>query len=195
MDAIKLLKADHRTVEELFKRYEGLGPRAFKGRRDVVDRIIRELAVHSAVEETTFYPAVRAAVSDSKAQGNGKAGELVLESLEEHHIVKWTLSELEKMDSNHERFHPKVMVMMEAVRHHVEEEENELFPKVAKLMKPERLRELGEVMEAAKKTAPTRPHPRMPDEPPFNILGAPGAALMDKARDAGRRLVRTATGG
>jgi hemerythrin superfamily protein len=194
MDAIRLLKADHRTVEDLFKRYEGLGPRAFKGRRDVVDRIIRGLSVHSAVEEAVFYPAVRMAVADSKAQANGKAEEIVLESLEEHHVVKWTLSELEGMDPKHERFHPKVMVLMESVRHHVEEEEKELFPKVTKLMKPERLRELGEAMEETKKTAPTRPHPRMPDEPPFNILGTPGAALIDKARDAGRRLVRTATG-
>lgn len=194
MDAIRLLKADHRTVEGLFKRYEGLGPRAFKGRREVVDRMIRELSVHSAIEETVFYPAVRAAAANGKAQVNGKAQEIVLESLEEHHVVKWTLSELEGMDSGHERFHPKVMVLMGTVRHHVEEEEKELFPKVAKAMKPERLKELGEAMEAAKKTAPTRPHPRMPDEPPFNILGAPGAAILDKARDAGRRLVRSATG-
>jgi hemerythrin superfamily protein len=188
MDAIKLLKADHRTVEGLFKKYESLGPRAMKGRRDVVDRIIRELSVHSAIEETVFYPTVRTAVKDGQIQ------ETVLESLEEHHVVKWTLSELEKMDAGHERFHPKVQVLMESVRHHVQEEEQELFPKVAKAFKPQRLREMGEAMEAAKKTAPTRPHPRMPDEPPFNVLGAPAAALLDKARDTGRKLVRSATG-
>jgi hypothetical protein len=54
----------------------------------------------------------------------------------------------------------------------------------------ERLAEMGEALAEAKKVAPTRPHPRMPDEPPGNLLGAPAAALVDKALDAGRKLMR-----
>ncbi len=187
MDAITLLKKDHRTVEELFKRFERLGDRARKGKQEVVERIIKELSVHAAIEEAVLYPAVRTAVDDKEID------ELVLESLEEHHIVKWTLSELETMTPDHERFEAKVTVLMELVRHHVEEEEQELFPTMAKAFDKPRLVEMGEALAEAKKAAPTRPHPRMPDEPPGNVLAAPGAALVDKALDAGRKLMRENT--
>jgi hemerythrin superfamily protein len=187
MDAITLLKKDHKTVEDLFKRFEKFSDRARKGKRDVVERIIKELSVHAAIEEAILYPAIRSAVADKELD------ELVLESLEEHHIVKWTLSELDGMSPENERFDAKVTVLMEIVRHHVEEEEQELFPKMAKAFGKERLHEMGDALAEAKKTAPTHPHPRMPDEPPGNVLGAPGAALVDRALDAGRRLLKGAT--
>ncbi|MGH8972625.1 MAG: hemerythrin domain-containing protein [Acidimicrobiia bacterium] len=187
MDAITLLKKDHRTVEDLFKRFEKFSDRAKKGKQDVVERIVKELSIHAAIEEAVLYPSIRAAVDDKKLD------ELVLESLEEHHIVKWTLSELDGMSPDNERFDAKVTVLMEIVRHHVEEEEQELFPKMAKAFGKERLAELGDALAEAKKAAPTHPHPRMPDEPPGNILGAPGAALVDRALDAGRKLIRGAT--
>jgi hemerythrin superfamily protein len=179
MNAITLLKNDHKTVEELFKRFEKLGPRAVKSKQDVVERIIRELSIHAAIEEMLFYPAVREAAPD-----------MVLESLEEHHIVKWVLSELQRMSPEHERFDAKVTVLTENVRHHVEEEEKDLFPQVTRLVGRARLEELGEAMVKAKKTVPTRPHPRSPDEPPGNLVAGAGAALVDKAIDAGKKLVR-----
>jgi hemerythrin superfamily protein len=187
MDAITLLKKDHRTVEDLFKRFEKHGPRAKKGKQDVVERVIKELSIHAAVEETAFYPAIRQLIKDEKID------DLVLESLEEHHIVKWLLSELEGMSPDHEPFDAKVSVLMENVRHHVEEEEQELFPAVAKAFGKERLNELGDAMAEAKKAAPTRPHPRSPDEPPMNVVAGVGAAMLDKAMDAGRKLVEETT--
>ena len=192
MNAITLLKNDHKTVEELFKRFEKLGPRAVKSKRDVVERIVRELSIHASIEETLFYPAIR----EAAAQGGVDA--TVLESLEEHHLVKWTLWELERMEPDHERYNAKMSVLMENVRHHVKEEEKELFPEVNKLLGRGRLDELGEAMATAKKTAPTHPHPRSPDEPPGNLIAATGAGLVDKAFDAGRKAVRktlTGTGG
>jgi hemerythrin superfamily protein len=184
MNAITLLKNDHKTVEDLFQRFEKLGPRAVKSKQDVVARIIRELSVHAAIEEMVFYPAIRQAVD------NGETEDMVLESLEEHHIVKWVLSELDGMSAEHERFEAKVTVLMENVRHHVEEEEDDLFPQVSKVLGKPRLDELGDAMAKAKKTVPTHPHPRSPDEPPGNLVAGAGAALVDKARDAGRRLVQ-----
>jgi hemerythrin superfamily protein len=184
MDAITLLKKDHKTVDDLFTRFERLGPRAKKSKQQVVERIVKELAIHAAIEESVLYPAIRTAVDEEKTD------ELVLESLEEHHIVKWTLSELDGMSPEHERFDAKVTVLMESVRHHVGEEESELFPKVAKALDKERLEELGTALAEAKKAAPTRPHPRMPDEPPGNVLAVPAAALVDKARDVSRKLMR-----
>lgn len=188
MDAIALLTRDHREVETLFKQFEKLTDRAQKSKKKIVQKIIRELAIHSAIEEMLFYPAVRtAALKAGTRAGEGTSG-LVLESLEEHHIVKWTLSELEKMDPDDERYDAKMQVLMESVRHHVEEEEGELFPKAKKLLGAEMIEELGRRMEKAKKLAPTRPHPRAPDTPPGNMVAGLMAAMMDKTKDVARRL-------
>jgi hemerythrin superfamily protein len=184
MNAITLLKNDHKTVEHLFKRFEKVGPRAVKTKQDIVERIVRELSIHAVIEETVFYPAVRQAVE------NGDVDKMVLESLEEHHIVKWVLWELDRMSPDDERFDAKVTVLIENVRHHVADEEKELFPQVNKVYGRAQLDELGEAMTNLKKTAPTHPHPRSPDEPPGNLIAGAGAALVDKALDAGRRLVR-----
>jgi hemerythrin superfamily protein len=175
MDAITLLKDDHNTVEQLFKRFEQAGERAYVQKRQIVDRIIEELSVHAAVEEQLFYPAARAAVPDTD--------DLALESLEEHHVVKWLLSELESMDPAHERFDAKVTVLIENVRHHVEEEESEFFPKVRKELGRNDLAELGERLADAKASAPTRPHPRMPDTFPLNLIAGPVAGAVDRVRD------------
>jgi hemerythrin superfamily protein len=178
VDAISVLKNDHARVERLFKRFEGLGERAHTSKRRIVDDIIRELSVHASIEEQVFYPAVRDRVQ--------KAEDVVLESLEEHHIVKWTLSELEKMAPTDERFDAKVTVLIESVREHVKEEEQELFPQVRKALKPVDLRELGERLENAKPAAPTRPHPRAPDEPPGNLVAGPAAMVFDMGKDVAR---------
>ncbi|CAN5807794.1 hemerythrin domain-containing protein [soil metagenome] len=179
MDAITLLKDDHETVEKLFVRFEKLGGRAHKAKRDVVDRVIKELAIHAAIEELVFYPAVKG-VSEELT-------EHTLESLEEHHVVKWLLSELEGMEPTHERFTAKMTVLMENVRHHVEEEEDEFFPEVRKAFGRNDLVELGDMLKQAKKTAPTRPHPRSPDEPPGIAVAGLVSGLVDRVRDATRQ--------
>jgi hemerythrin superfamily protein len=186
MDAISLLKDDHQTVERLFKRFEKTSDRATVERRRIVDEIIKELSIHAEIEETIFYPAVRQAVPPSE--------EMVLESLEEHHVVKWVLSELEGMAPDAERFEAKVTVLIENVRHHVEEEESDLFPKVRRALTRTALDNMGEAMARAKTIAPTRPHPRSPDTPPWNIVTGVVAAALDRARDAGQELVEGAAG-
>src|SRR6478609_7150475 len=107
----------------------------------------------------------------------------VLEALEEHHVAKWLLSELEGLDPAAERFDAKATVLIESVRHHVKEEEQELFPKVRARIERRRLVELGAELRDAKRRAPTHPHPRSPDEPPGNLLVGGAVAVMDKARD------------
>src|SRR3954447_13942866 len=186
MDATALLQRDHEAVERLFRQFEKLTGRAHKSKEKIVLKIIRELAVHSAVEEMLFYPAVRTAGMKAASRAGKQAAETILESLEEHHIVKWTLSELEKMKPDDERYDAKVKVLMESVRHHVEEEQDELFPKARRLLGPKMLEELGLRMEKAKKLAPTRPHPRAPDQPPGNMVAGTMAAVMDRAKDLAR---------
>src|SRR3954463_13266685 len=105
MNALALLKSDHANVEALFKEFEALEPDDMTGRRRVVDHIIEQLSVHAAIEEMVFYPAVREANEEARSD--------VLESLEEHHVVKWLLSELESLPPAHERFDAKVTVVIE----------------------------------------------------------------------------------
>jgi hypothetical protein len=172
MDAITLLKDDHRRVEKLFKRFEDAGDRAVVEKRNVVDSIIEELSVHAAIEEQLFYPVTRATVPAVE--------DVALESLEEHHVVKWVLWELESLDPADERFEPKVTVLIENVRHHVEEEEKEYFPAVRDELGRKALGELGDAMESARETAPTRPHPRSPDTPPANLVAGAAASVVDR---------------
>ena len=175
MDAITLLKDDHQTVEQLFKRFEKAGDEAHVQKRQIVDRIIEELSVHAAIEEQLFYPVARATVNGTE--------DIALKSLEEHHIVKWLLSELTDMDPAHERFDAKVTVLIENVRHHVEEEENDFFPKVRKQLGRNELDDLGQALADAKKSAPTKPHPRMPDSGPANVVAGAITGVVDRVGD------------
>jgi hemerythrin superfamily protein len=175
MDAIALLKSDHREVEELFKKFEASTSRALKARRKLVDQMITALSRHAAVEEQLLYPAMRQRM---EAQEEG-----VLQALEEHHVVKWVLNELVDLPAEHERFSAKVHVLMENVREHVREEERVLFVQMKKSFETAELKELGAALETAKKAAPTRPHPRMPDTPPGNIVAGAVAAVADMGRD------------
>jgi hemerythrin superfamily protein len=175
MDAITLLKDDHRTVEELFKRFERAGDAAHAEKRELVGRIVEALSKHAAIEEQLFYPVTRETVPEVR--------DLALESLEEHHVVKWVLSELDGMDPAAERYDAKVTVLIETVRHHVEEEENDYFPKVRDELGATALENLGEALQNAKQSAPTHPHPRSPDTPPGNLVAGAGAAVVDKVTD------------
>jgi hemerythrin superfamily protein len=175
MDAITLLRNDHKTVERLFKRFEKAGDGALVEKRAIVDRIVEELSIHATIEEQVFYPVARATVPGTE--------DVALESLEEHHIVKWVLSELDGMDPAAERFDAKVTVLIENVRHHVEEEEGEFFPKVRNELGRKALGEIGEALERAKSAAPTHPHPRSPDTPPGNSVIGAIAGVIDRVTD------------
>ncbi len=180
-DALALLKQDHREVNALFKQFEQAGPSARAKKRKLVDSMIEELSRHAQIEELVFYPAVRREVAGSTSN--------VLESLEEHHVVKWLLSELDGRDPADERFDAKVTVLIESVRHHVREEENELFPRVRARLGRERLLAIGDEMRDAKPRVSTRPHPRGPDEPPANMLVAGAVGAIDRARKVGKQAV------
>jgi len=149
----------------------------------VVDHIIEQLSVHAAVEEQVLYPALRERMDDDFT---------VLEALEEHHVAKATLAEIEKLPPTHERFDAKVTVLIESVRHHVEEEEGEMFDLLREHLKGTELDELGAAMEEAKKTAPTRPHPLTPDQPPLQTLISMPVAVLDRFITTGRKAVMDA---
>lgn len=150
MDAIALLKADHRAVEKLFKEFEKLVKKGGSDREKerVVRSIVKELSTHAAIEEKVFYPGIRKA--------DEELGDQVLEAFEEHHLVKVLLSELDNMGPSDERYDAKVTVLTEIVRHHVEEEESEMFPELRKAVGRKALSEMGAELEKAKKRAPRK---------------------------------------
>ncbi len=156
-DAITLLEADHDEVDALFAKYDALGDRAIVTKQELVERIGRELAIHTYIEEQILYPRVREAGRRIKDE--------VLEGLEEHHLIKTTLAELADLTAKDERFDAKVQVLKEQVEHHVEEEEADMFPRIRKALDERELEDLGAALDAAKAGAPTQADPSAPDEP------------------------------
>ena len=180
-DAVGVLKKDHQAIEQLFRRFE----RAKSGpeRKRLADRMVRELSIHAAIEEQLVYPALRRRLDGGAPQ--------VLIALEEHHVAKIALAEIERLDATDERFEAKVHVLIENVRRHVQEEERDLLPALRRTLTPDEVQALGEALVRAKGAAPTRPHPSAPDEPPANALTNVGAAAYDRSREAlGRGLAR-----
>ena len=145
MDAIHLLKNDHREVESLFNELEGLSPAAKASRKKLFERIDEALTLHSKIEETIFYPALKArAIRDKEAK------EEVLEAYEEHSNVKAMLKKLEATDPSDETYKAKLEVLHELVKHHVKEEERAMFPEAKSLLGKEELEQLGAEMEEAR---------------------------------------------
>jgi hemerythrin superfamily protein len=175
-NAIELLTTDHAAVEQMFRQIETM-PEG-DARSELVAGVIRELSVHAAIEEQVLYPAMRKALPDGD--------HLVQEAIEEHQQVKETLAAIERADSAGER-DPHLVSLIGNVRHHVDEEETELFPKLRASITTTELQEMGAKLAAAKKLAPTHPHPNAPNTPPGNLVGGIAAAVMDKARDALKR--------
>ncbi len=144
MEATDILHAQHREIEQLFKRITG-GGNGHQSVATVVDALIGKLQIHTRLEETIFYPTVRKL--DTK-----KVEEVVLESYEEHSIVDFLVAQLPAMDYHGERFLARVRVLQSLVEEHVQEEEEQLFRLAEKLDEARReelavrLRdELGEV--------------------------------------------------
>jgi hemerythrin superfamily protein len=181
MDAVTLLKNDHQVVEQLFRRYESLGGDSADQKKEIVQEVIRELSVHAAIEEQVLYPGVREALPDGDS--------LTEEALDEHQEAKEVLSDLDGMEPSDPGFDAKVRSLIKDVRHHVEEEETEMFPKLQSAISYDRLEDMGRKMESAKGMAPTRPHPHAPASPPGNLAAGPTAGAVDRVRDAvsGRR--------
>jgi len=115
--AVTLLKEDHDRVKALFDQFEAAKSRAAKVK--IVRVALTELKVHAAIEEEIFYPAVRKPI--------GK--EIMNEADEEHHVAKLLVAELAAMDGSESHFDAKFHVLAENVRHHIKEEEGEMFPK------------------------------------------------------------------
>ncbi|MEU0185231.1 hemerythrin domain-containing protein [Streptomyces sp. NBC_00510] len=173
-NVIAELLADHREVEEIFDRMQSMST-GDPALRELVDEVTIELVRHSVAEEQYLYPAVREHV-----EGGDRIAD---KEIADHARIEELLKELEQLPPNDGRFHPLLMRLMDEVTAHVQDEEGTLFPGLSSACSPEALDDLGDKVRRAKSLAPTRPHPAAPHTPPANKLLAPGAGLVDRARD------------
>jgi hemerythrin-like domain-containing protein len=148
-DAIVLLKEDHKRVRKLFKQFQDAGERAKATKGQLVEQILEELTVHTYVENEVMYPQVRKLLPDLEEE--------ILESYEEHHVADVLCFELSTMSPEDERFEAKTMVLIESVSHHIEEEEQEWFPKVRQGLGRKQLQELGARILETRPKAPRKP--------------------------------------
>jgi iron-sulfur cluster repair protein YtfE (RIC family) len=148
-DAIVLLKDEHKEIRKNFRAFEKAGHDAFVTKGRLVDRIIELLTIHTYLENEVMYPRVRALLPELEDD--------VLESYEEHHVADVLVMELSTMKPDDERFTAKTTVLIENVEHHMEEEEQDWFPKVREGLGRKQLQEIGAEMAAKRATAPKRP--------------------------------------
>jgi hemerythrin superfamily protein len=174
-DLIDILVTDHREVETMFAELE-TGAGDPEHRKRLSDVVIAELVRHSVAEEMYLYPTARKALPDGD--------QLADHEISEHAEAEKLMTVLDGLDATDPAFEATLTRLMAAIRHHVGDEESDLFPRLRQACSPDDLHDLGRRVEAAKKIAPTRPHPSAPDRPPFNKLLAPGAGLVDRVRDA-----------
>jgi hemerythrin superfamily protein len=119
---VGMLKADHRKVEGLFQEFEQATDRRTKTR--IVQEALKELDIHTALEEDIIYPAIRAKIDDEA---------IMDEAFEEHHVAHVLMEELKAMRPSDDRFEAKFKVLAESVKHHVKEEESQVLPKAKEM--------------------------------------------------------------
>jgi hemerythrin superfamily protein len=139
MDPFELLISDHRKVSELFEQIENDDDLSIQ--ENTFARIKQELTVHAEIEETYLYPLVRQ---------YEETEEMTDEALEEHQEVKQLLMELDEISPTHEDWEDMIQELKDAVEHHVEEEENELFPKTKEVLNQETIDQLGTDLQRGK---------------------------------------------
>jgi hemerythrin-like domain-containing protein len=145
VDAIQLLKSEHKEVKELLVELTETTSRAVKRRAELIATIQTKLSAHVAIEEEIFYPAYRDA-------GGKEQEKMYYEALEEHRAAKdLVLGDLFKTEPDSEKFSGRAKVLKELIEHHIEEEEQEMLKQAKELLDKDQLRSLGEAMAERKK--------------------------------------------
>jgi hemerythrin superfamily protein len=172
-DVVDVLTTDHREVEGLITQIIGSTDAA--QRRDLADQMIAELVRHAVAEEMFVYPAMREHLPDGE--------EAVEHDVEEHKELETLMKQLEGVDADDARFLEVVREIEDVLADHVRDEEDEQFPQLRAHFPQHELTGLAEKVTAAKKVAPTRPHPAAPNDELFHKLVGPGVGLVDRLRD------------
>ena len=177
---IDALRRDHQDVRKLLARLETASG---KQRRELFQRLVAELVRHEVAEEEILRPVSKRDAGEAIANAR----------IKEESQAEQLLKDMEKLDPDSAEFASKLTRLRRDVERHAEAEETKEFPRVAKKETTERLEQMGRAYEAAKKAAPTRPHPKTPNTPAANLLAGPFAAVADRARDAVRDALKSAS--
>lgn len=180
-DVVDILTTDHREMFELLDQIEGT-PDAGR-RRDLADTVIAEVMRHAVAEEMHVYPAM-----EKHLPGGA---EEVEHDKQEHDEIVQVMKRVEGVDASDPEFMELVRELQAQLRHHIDDEESDQFPKLRAHIPAEDLVELGEKVQNAKKLAPTRPHPSAPHSALFHKTVGPGVGMIDRLRD---RLTGRSTG-
>jgi hemerythrin superfamily protein len=140
-DIFSLIKADHRTVEELFAKIEKTTEHAVRTRERLYAKLREELNKHTEAEETAVYP---------RLKREGLTDKIAFEAVEEHEVVKYLLTKLDALLCDRRDWTALITVLKETVAHHVKEEEHELFPLMRKAFSREELAEMATEFEKSK---------------------------------------------
>jgi len=147
----------------------------------VINEIIRQLSIHTSIEERVLYPLTRAKIPEGN-EGN----KLSDHGLKEHREMKEILDRLQSMDVDCAQFGEDVSSLLHDVKHHHKDEERDIFPQLRTHLNKEELIDMGAQLDAAKNSARTHPHPNLPDQPPFNYAVEPLIHVLDTVMDSGR---------
>jgi hemerythrin superfamily protein len=172
-DVVDILTSDHHEVLDLVQQIPSVEDANV--RRDMADTVIAELMRHSVAEEMYVYPVMR----DRLPNGDDE----VKHDTEEHQQLEEVMKQLESVDANDAAFFDVMSRLEEVLRDHVSDEENDQFPQLRSTIPQDELVEIGRKVEAAKKAAPTRPHPAAPHSELFHKALGPGVGLVDRLRD------------
>ncbi|SFC35885.1 hemerythrin domain-containing protein [Streptomyces aidingensis] len=178
-DVVALLMRQHGDIRNLFDEVEQAEGDA---RREAFGRLVRLLAVHETAEEEIVHPYARRAT----AGGEG----VVADRLEEERQAKEMLARLDGMDTDDPAFLPQLLELRTAVMEHARAEERYEFTHLRRAAEPGKLAALAKAVRAAETTAPTHPHPGV-ESAAANLAAGPLAAVMDRARDAARRAMKS----
>ncbi len=144
MNALELLKQDHRKVKDLLSELDSTSEGDAGRREELFSTVKDELKVHEIIEEEILYPALKE---------HPKAREIVLEGIEEHNVVDTLLGDMVSLSVEDETWAAKLAVMKENVEHHIEEEEEEMFEKAQDIFGDDELAAMGAKMQERKKSA------------------------------------------
>jgi len=168
MDAITLLKSDHRKVERMLQRYRS----ANGNKAAIVRQITAELTAHMDAEERELYPVLRTALEDGPS--------LMEDAVKEHGEARGLLAELARGQEGSFDMDAKVATLRRAIEHHVKDEEQEIFPKMRQTLPKSRVQEIGARIARAKATAPKQPSPREAQKSPGSSVGGIVSAATDR---------------
>ncbi len=135
MDVFKLLEKDHKTVQDILTQLSETSDRAIKSRQSLYEKFKKEFTLHSKFEEIELYP---------RLKEKSETRSLTLEAYQEHHVADVLIKEIDDLPYDDENWKPKITVLTENIKHHVKEEEKEMFPQAKKSLEAEEIKELTE---------------------------------------------------